>query len=241
MTSKKQTWIGLDVGGANLKIAHESGICAASPFAVWKNPDGLPEAIRNLAASVPPASTIALTMTAELCDCFPSKREGVLHVLSSVESALPGLETSVWGVDQRFHVLESIRYEPLLAAASNWMALACCIARRINSPTILIDVGSTTTDINSLYKYRLLTSSTTDTERLRSGELVYVGVRRTPICALASEVPWKGESVGLVAELFATTLDVYITLGETPEDPLDRNTADGGPASRAARESAWQG
>jgi len=36
------------------------------------------------------------------------------------------------------------------------------------------------------------------------------------------------------AELFATTLDVYLLLGELPEDADDRNTADGRPATRDA-------
>ena len=36
------------------------------------------------------------------------------------------------------------------------------------------------------------------------------------------------------AELFATTLDVYLTLGQIPEDPADCDTADGRPATRQA-------
>jgi uncharacterized hydantoinase/oxoprolinase family protein len=36
------------------------------------------------------------------------------------------------------------------------------------------------------------------------------------------------------AEVFATTHDVFLALGMTPEDPADRDTADGRPATRAA-------
>ncbi len=36
-----------------------------------------------------------------------------------------------------------------------------------------------------------------------------------------------------MAELFATTLDVYLTLGQIPEDADDRDTADGRPAMRS--------
>jgi uncharacterized hydantoinase/oxoprolinase family protein len=36
----------------------------------------------------------------------------------------------------------------------------------------------------------------------------------------------------VAAEVFATTLDVYLALGLVPEDDNDRNTADGRPATR---------
>ena len=37
---------------------------------------------------------------------------------------------------------------------------------------------------------------------------------------------------GLAAELFATTRDVYLTLGDRVEEPTDISTADGRPATR---------
>ena len=38
-------WIGLDIGGANIKTAHENGHARTVPFEVWKRPDELGEAI----------------------------------------------------------------------------------------------------------------------------------------------------------------------------------------------------
>jgi uncharacterized hydantoinase/oxoprolinase family protein len=49
--------------------------------------------------------------------------------------------------------------------------------------------------------------------------------------ALATELPHRGVPTGLAAELFASTLDVYLTLGEIAEDGLDDSTADGRPAT----------
>ena len=49
--------------------------------------------------------------------------------------------------------------------------------------------------------------------------------------------PWPpssrtgGRRPGLAAELFASTLDVYLTLGDIPPDPQDLSTADGRPAT----------
>ncbi len=64
----------------------------------------------------------------------------------------------------------------------------------------------------------------TDYDRLFGRELVYTGVRRTPVCAV---LPWI-----VAAELFATTLDAYLILGMIPENPDDHDTADGRPATR---------
>jgi (4-(4-[2-(gamma-L-glutamylamino)ethyl]phenoxymethyl)furan-2-yl)methanamine synthase len=94
---------------------------------------------------------------------------------------------------------------------------------------LLIDIGSTTTDIVPLHDGRPVPQARTDPERLRCGELVYTGVRRTPLCALLG--------MEAAAELFATTLDVYLVLGRIAEDAGDRNTADGRPATKAAAEA----
>ena len=65
------------------------------------------------------------------------------------------------------------------------------------------------------------------------GELVYTGVRRTPVCALLG-----GDGA---AELFATTHDVYLLLGRLAERPDDLDTADGRPAtSSAAHARLWR-
>jgi hypothetical protein len=72
----------------------------------------------------------------------------------------------------------------------------------------------------------------TDLERLGTGELVYTGVRRTPLFALAQRLRVQGQSVRVATEFFATTLDLYLWLRELPENPRDYNTADGRPATR---------
>jgi uncharacterized hydantoinase/oxoprolinase family protein len=56
----------------------------------------------------------------------------------------------------------------------------------------------------------------------------------TPIHALTTELPVRGVATGLAAELFASTLDVYVILGDVSSNPLDLSTADGRPATVAA-------
>ncbi len=231
-------WIGLDIGGANIKAAHSDGPALSVPFEVWKRPDDLARTIRNVAATLPAASAAAVTMTAELCDCYPTKRAGVQAILDAVVAAIPDHAVAIWGVDRRFHRVEEVRDDPLIAAASNWLALAELAARLVPSgPGILIDIGTTTTDLIPLLDGIVAARGRDDTGRLQTGELVYAGVRRTPIHALAIELPFRGVPTGLAAELFASTLDVFLMLGDIPPSPKDLSTADGRPATlEAARD-----
>jgi probable H4MPT-linked C1 transfer pathway protein len=219
--------IGLDVGGANLKAAHSSGVAVLQPFALWNNPGGLAEALGTLIGSLPPAEILAVTMTGELCDCYESKRQGVNAILDAVEMVAGNRPILIWQNQGRFVSVPEARANPLQTAAANWLALATFAGRYApTGPALLLDVGSTTTDLVPLRDGKPVPRGRTDPERLRCQELVYTGVRRTPLCALLGG--------GGAAELFATTLDVYLVLGSIRENPADCDTADGRPATRRA-------
>jgi probable H4MPT-linked C1 transfer pathway protein len=218
--------LGLDVGGANLKAAHIGGAARSVPFALWKNPAGLPAALRSLISSMPPADRLAVTMTGELCDCFESKRQGVHAILDAVKATAGTMAVRVWRNDGRFVDLSEARSTPLQVAAANWLALATYAGRFApEGPALLIDIGSTTTDIVPLVDGKPVPQGRTDPERLRCSELLYLGVRRTPLCAILD---------GVAAELFATTYDLFLLAGLMPEEPENSDTADGRPATRAA-------
>jgi probable H4MPT-linked C1 transfer pathway protein len=222
--------LGLDIGGANLKAAHTSGRALSLPFALWKDPALLPDAVRRLLHEMPPAEMLAVTMTGELCDCFESKRQGVLAILDAVASVAESTPVRVWRNDGHFVDVTAVRTTPLQVASANWLALAVFAGRYApKGPALLIDIGSTTTDIVPLFDGRPVPKGRTDPERLRSSELVYTGVRRTPLCAVIG-------GFNSAAELFATMLDVYLLLGLVSENAMDTNTADGRPATKAAAE-----
>jgi probable H4MPT-linked C1 transfer pathway protein len=217
--------LGLDIGGANLKAAHSCGTARVQPFELWKQRAALPGALAALIDGMPPWDRLAVTMTGELCDCFETKREGVCAILDATEKAADGKPVQVWLTDGRFVTVDEARRTPLLAGASNWLALAAFVGRFApRGPAILIDIGSTTTDIVPLLDGRPVPRGRTDRERMWCQELVYTGVRRTPICALL----WPN----VAAELFATTLDAYLLLERIPEEPRNHDTADGRPATR---------
>lgn len=216
--------LGLDIGGANLKAATADGFALTLPFALWRDPAGLVTALARLLDQAPPAPRLAITMTGELCDCYPSRRLGVAAILDAVAVVAGGRPVSVWTTGGRFVSPEEVRRDPLRAAAANWLALATFAGRfAATDRAVLIDIGSTTTDIIPLRDGRPVPHGWDDVQRLRTGELVYAGVRRTPVCSLLSEA--------VCAELFATTLDVYLALGDLPPDAADRDTADGRPAT----------
>ena len=123
----------------------------------------------------------------------------------------------------------------LSAAAANWHALTRFAARFTNcQPSLLIDIGSTTCDVIPLIGGDIATNQRTDTARLLRGELVYAGIERTPVCALVSELPYRGQRCPIAREFFATTADVYTLLGQLPEQPLNHDTADGREATKGA-------
>ncbi len=216
--------LGLDIGGANLKAATPDKRAVSVPFPLWKQPDKLPAALAELVSQFPDAEELAVTMTGELCDCFETKREGVSAIIKAVRFASGARPIRVWSTDGVFLNSEEAKGNHLKVAAANWHALATFAGQYVpEGRAILIDVGSTTTDIIPLLDGVPVPAGKTDYDRLFAGELLYAGVRRTPVCALVPRV---------AAELFATTLDVYLTLGDIPEDANDCDTADGRPATR---------
>jgi len=225
--------VGLDIGGANLKAANADGRAATLVFPVWQNPEGLSAAIESLLREYQPFDVIAVTMTAELADCYRTKQEGVDRILNAVEQSGGRAAVHVWQTGAEFVTPEVAREIPMLVAAANWHALATWVGRLApEGESLLIDVGTTTTDIIPLSQGVPVPRGFTDRERLLSGELVYSGVRRTPVCALVSSLPYRGEQCPVAAELFATTLDAYLILGNIAADAGDLETANCRPATR---------
>jgi probable H4MPT-linked C1 transfer pathway protein len=228
--------IGWDVGGANLKVARvdsdRSSIRVVErPFAIWREPQRLPEWLANLADLLGRTDTMAVTMTAELADCFATKREGVSFVLESFRTAFPDIEPSIYGVDGRFRSVEAAREQPFDVAAANWMATAALVARH-HASALVLDVGSTTTDIIPIVDGRVAVCGRTDPARLQSGELVYTGALRTPICSIVRSVPLGGRRCRVAAEHFAIAADAHLWLGSIDEHDYTCETADGRGRSR---------
>ncbi len=133
--------------------------------------------------------------------------------------------------------LAEIRGRPLDAAATNWVASALLAAERVPD-CVLVDVGSTTTDIIPLRGGRLAAQGRTDADRLLAGELVYTGVLRTNPNTFAPSVPLRGGWCRVAAEWFTQSADVYVALGRLSQKDYTCPTPDGrgtSPAEARAR------
>ena len=214
--------IGLDVGGANTKVAVVDGDerveTESEPFEVWRAPEGLADVIADVVARLGrDRAPVALTTTAELADVFASKREGVLHVLGAARQALPGRTLRVITTTGELIGLEQARAAPRRCAAANWVATALLIARSLPD-AILLDCGGTTTDVIPIAAGEVAAQGRSDLERLLHGELVYTGALRTNVAAVRSHVPIGGESCPVASELFAITADAHLLRGSlSPE------------------------
>lgn len=229
--------IGWDIGGVNTKVAFlglrkgkiEETTVSNEYFEIWRDKQGLTPLLRRMALSRIQGdrpSAMAVTMTAELSDIFRSKREGVAFILDSLEEAFPGIPLYIFAVDGSFVDSREAKEDPLRVAAANWMATALLLASRYTSG-LLIDVGSTTTDIIPILEGRVLARGKNDLERLIAGELVYSGVLRTPVGALVSKVPVGGRMCRVSSEYFAISGDVYVILGLISESDYICPTPDG--------------
>jgi hypothetical protein len=230
--------LGLDIGGAHIKAAHSDGSCAIAPFAIWEAPEQLTAELEKLVKPLPKFDRIAITTTAELCDCFENKRQGVDHVFTSVEmlAAGAGLKPNAigaWTTEGELVSLAEARTKPLLCAASNWHAQATWIASQYPiGVTLLIDTGSTTTDIIKLTGGLVNAAGANDTQRLLSGELVYVGAKRTPLMALGPTIDFADSAHPIMNEYFATSADAFLLTDQLSEQPDSTDTCDGRPMTK---------
>ena len=229
------SWLALDIGGANIKIADGEGYAQSLAFPLWKFPEQLADTLAGLLEEAPRANSIAVTMTGELADCYATKSEGVAAILDAVEQASGRRCVLAYLCDGRLVSVGTARAEALLAGASNWHVLATFVGRYVAGvgQGVLIDIGSTTCDLIPFGVSGPCAIGKTDPERLAAGELVYTGVLRSPVCAVVSQLPWRGKPCPVAQEFFATTQDVYLLLNKITEEPESFDTADGRPFTQA--------
>jgi probable H4MPT-linked C1 transfer pathway protein len=226
-------WLALDIGGANIKVADGEEFAVTQPFALWRYPAELPQFLRRLIVESPGCERLAITMTGELADCFETKAAGVQSILAAVQEAADGRHTRVYLRDGRLVTLQVAQRWPELVAAANWHALASYVGRFAPvGASILLDIGSTTTDIIPLHDGVPTPQGSTDTQRLTTGELYYSGVQRNPLCGVAQTAAYRGSEIPLAQEYFSTIGDVYTILGDLPEAPTNNETADGRPVTK---------
>lgn len=217
--------VGYDVGGAHLKVARvEDGRLVAAeqfPCALWRGLDQLDAALNAAAPLTAGATANAVTMTGELCELFATRHDGVVALTAHLATRL-GSRTLFYRGLQGFCDANAVASQSGSIASANFLATASAIAR-LRPKALLIDMGSTTTDIIPCDR----PTGLSDAERLQTGELVYTGFTRTPVPSVTTRGVLAGQWQGLARDTFATMADVRRVLGELPEDVDHHDTADG--------------
>ena len=242
--------IGWDIGGAHVKAAllNQAGEVVQSiqqPCPLWKGLSYLEQAMEAILRVLPNNTAMhAVTMTGELVDCFSSREQGVEAIIRTLQNRLNTRDIRIFaGVKGFIGVEEVAKADCMDIASANWIASAQLAAKR-NEQALFVDIGSTTTDILLIERHALQALGYSDYQRLVSGELLYTGIVRTAVMAVAQQAEFNGQTMGLMAEYFATMADVYRVIGDLNEAHDQNETADGAeknPQASARRLSRMTG
>ncbi len=217
--------IGIDIGGANTKIASsDEEIIELHYIPLWKDTT-LPASLEDIADELKPDS-VSVVMTGELADCFEDKVQGIQFIIDSVNEAF---DCEVRYIDSSGHFYSDTGDLRDLAAA-NWAASSRLIGSEIGD-CIFVDVGSTTSDIIPI-KNGEHAAALTDFSRLMRSELFYAGTLRTNLAYLLKKVDVADGDCNIASELFSTTADAYLLLGNITEELYTCETADGAGKSK---------
>src|SRR5207245_8480233 len=110
----------------------------------------------------------AATMTGEMVDLFADRAQGVAGIADRLAQCLgPGLLLFDAAGSWRAPGEAGERWQEI--ASANWCATARLLAARTGD-AVLVDIGSTTTDLIPLRGGRVATLATSDSDRLATGE-----------------------------------------------------------------------
>jgi len=231
------TYCGIDVGGANTKYVVLS--CVSNKefntlelkshyFPFWERKAEFPEFIKDLIQNIEdkyPGTEFGCTITAELSDSFETKRDGIKFIVHSITKACANIP-QFYSTSGQFFTPDDAVDLWIKTAASNWHATARIVGR-FSPDTLLVDIGSTTTDLIRIFQSKPCPVGLTDTKRLQTGELVYVGALRTNVAALATELLIDGIPTQTSSEFFACMGDVLRVLGMIKSQEYSIPTPDG--------------
>lgn len=232
--------MGWDIGGAHVKavlLNNVDNVLRIQQVAcpLWLGLDKLEIAIMTILNGFQvdvDQVNHAVTMTGELADLFAHRHEGVVQISQCVAQLL-GNEVLFYRMHSAenkgaFITINQVPENTQLIASANWHASASLLAQLLPS-ALLVDIGSTTTDIILIDGGELVNCTLSDAKRMQLDMLVYTGVIRTPLMAVAQKLTVAGEETNVAAEYFATMADVYRLTGELPEEIDMAETADRGP------------
>lgn len=229
LSTHKAAIIGWDIGGAHLKAVQVDA--AGQVIAVmqtycplWRGLQELDHAFDVILKNLQ-APQHAVTMTGELADFFVNRHDGVQQIATFAQEKL-GENVQFYAAKNGFIPLEKVAANTVNIASMNWFASVQFLATNLPQ-TLFVDIGSTTTDIALIHQHQAQVKGLNDATRMQTDELIYTGVVRTPLMAIAQKIEFNGTLAHVAAEHFATTADVYLLTGDLLVDDNMSETADG--------------
>lgn len=209
MQSSKIKYLGIDIGGAHLKCIglnkkKEIKLVNYLSYKIWSSSNQLKKSLENLSNKIGSNETFCgITMSAELCDIFPNRENGVKELKKLCKTL-------------KFKKLYYTHRESIFSKnpkaseimSMNWHSIGRLCEKKIKD-CIIIDFGSTTTDFICIKNFKFINKYFTDFSRLNNYELLYTGVVRTPPFSLVKKIIINKSNYSLIPEYFSDMSDIY--------------------------------
>ena len=151
--------IGWDIGGAHIKAAKidfkkKKSETKQIYSPIWKNTNNLKKSIKLIKKKLGKCNYHAITMSAELSDIFLERSDGVKYIIN-LSSKILGDKKIFFYSKKSFIRKEIALKNTSVLNSMNWHATANCISNFFPN-CILVDVGSTTTDIIPIKNQKII-------------------------------------------------------------------------------------
>ena len=222
----KKTIIGWDIGGAHIKscvLNGKTAQCRVNLCELWKD-TSLEDHIHRINKKYHKTKSAlnVITMSGEMCDGFINRKQGVKNILSKFDK-YP--DSFVYTTQNGLVRLGKKRIDYSTIASANWHIIASYMKNKVKS-SIVIDLGSTTTDYIIIKNNKIINQRHDDFSGLKYKELDYTGFLRTPCFAICDHIKIRNQKYQLIPENFSALSDVYTILGLLPKQLNYSSTCD---------------
>ena len=205
---KNIKFLGIDIGGAHIKIVglndeKKINFVDYKKFYLWKEKKKITRIIQYINSISSKITLCGITMTGELCDVFENRHLGAQFIFQNCENLK---------MKKKFYTISKNIFTKKLHTKNiismNWHAVARFISKKIKN-AIIIDFGSTTTDISIIKDHKIKNQNFDDFSRLNNHELLYTGFTRTPIIGITDRLIFNKKKISIIPEFFSNTSDLY--------------------------------
>ena len=205
----KVEYLGIDIGGAHIKIVClniKKEVCYVGykQCPLWKGIENLKREIKFINSLITNKNNkCCITMTGELCDIFKNRRSGAKEIIK-VCKLINCRKFYYTKLDEMF--TSRPKFDEIISM--NWHSIGKLSEKKVKN-AILIDFGSTTTDLICIKNGQMKYESSDDFGRINNSELLYTGFMRTPLFAITPYINYIKKRIKLIPENFSNTSDIY--------------------------------